>query len=202
MTRKPSPKETTEATERSAEADEANRILALGDEELEREMAAAGLDRESASEAAAAARQKALQTVDAWRGRDTERSERRRTTMRPQRRRKPQNVLWVAVGAVAAAYLLFFVVPRLSPATPILHPRVPAPPSTDRVAPSLSELERAAALRRVALGACAEQRWQPCLEGLDDARRIDPAGEGDPTVRIARESAMLELGQRVDDAGR
>jgi hypothetical protein len=129
---------------------------------------------------------------DEEQGREIERSERRRTTMRP-RRRKRQNVLWLAVAAVAAAYLLFLVVPHLSPATPVPSPRPPALSESDRPPPSSSDLERAAALRRVALDACALQRWKACLEGLDDARRIDPAGESDPTVRTARESATLDL---------
>jgi hypothetical protein len=165
MSRKRSPKETLEATDRPGDSREAAPILAPGDDE---------------------------------RAHEAERSERRRTTVRP-RRRERQNVLWLAAAAVAAAYLLFLVVPRLSPATPVLTSRPPPPSASDRDHPTRSDLERASALRRVALDACAVQRWRACLEGLDDARRIDPEGESEPTVRAARDRATLDLRQRPQD---
>jgi hypothetical protein len=195
MTRKRSSKETLEVIERSADSDEAARIRALGDEESDRELLAAGFDLEDERAAAEAARQKALRAVDALRVKDKGGSETRRPSLVP-RRRKRQNVIWFAAAALAATFLLFFMAPQLfSPAALVSHPR-PQGASVNG-----SELERAAALRRLALDACAAKLWQVCLDGLDDARRIDPVGDGDPTVRTARDRATLELAEPKRDVG-
>jgi hypothetical protein len=196
MTRKRNPKETLEVIERSAESDEAERILALGDAELDRELQAAGFDLEDEHKAAEAARQKALRGIDALRVKDNGKSgsESRRPSLMP-RRRKRQNVIWFAAGALAATFLLFFMAPHLfSPPALVSHLR-PQGPSM-----SGSELERAAALRRLALDACSARLWQVCLDGFDDARRIDPVGDDDPTLRTARDRAMLELAEPKRDA--
>src|SRR5580704_7603610 len=39
--------------------------------------------------------------------------------------------------------------------------------------------ERAASLRAAASRACADSQWKECLDRLDDARAIDPVGDGD-----------------------
>ncbi len=46
-----------------------------------------------------------------------------------------------------------------------------------------------AGLRQQALAACASGDDMTCLEGLDTARRYDPAGDADPTVTLARSEA-------------
>ena len=60
-------------------------------------------------------------------------------------------------------------------------PLVPAPP------PDPTEM------RTKALELCREKRYAPCLEGLNRARRIDPAGEKDPKVIQARQEAEAKL---------
>ena len=44
-------------------------------------------------------------------------------------------------------------------------------------------------LRRHAFAACDGQRWGECLQGLDEARRLDPSGESDARVRDYRQRA-------------
>ena len=46
--------------------------------------------------------------------------------------------------------------------------------------------ERAAALRHSATEACGDHRWGECRNGLDDARELDPPGEGMPEVKALR----------------
>jgi hypothetical protein len=47
----------------------------------------------------------------------------------------------------------------------------------------------AAKVRQKAFAACEAQRWGECLRGLDEARDLDPAGEGDARVRGYRRRA-------------
>jgi hypothetical protein len=37
--------------------------------------------------------------------------------------------------------------------------------------------------------ACSEQRWQSCLDSLDEAKKLDPAGDESPAVKGLREKA-------------
>ncbi|MBX3185668.1 MAG: hypothetical protein KF819_01580 [Labilithrix sp.] len=52
---------------------------------------------------------------------------------------------------------------------------------------------RADGIRRVALGNCASGEWKACVEGLDEARRLDPAGDDQPEVQKARGQAADAL---------
>jgi hypothetical protein len=79
----------------------------------------------------------------------------------------------VAVGAVA-------VYQKHTRAVDIAREEPSAVPSPE---------QRAEEIRRVALDHCAEKRWQQCLDGLDEAKRLHPAGEDDPAVERAREAA-------------
>jgi hypothetical protein len=52
-----------------------------------------------------------------------------------------------------------------------------------------------------ALDACAQSDWAMCRRKLDEARVLDPAGEGSPSVQEARrriESAVQEQELDVD----
>lgn len=48
---------------------------------------------------------------------------------------------------------------------------------------------RAEPMRKAALDKCAAQDWQRCLDGLDDAKKLDPAGDSKPEVQNARQAA-------------
>lgn len=53
--------------------------------------------------------------------------------------------------------------------------------------------ERAFEMRREALDACKRSEFQPCLDGLDRAKEIDPNGDGSDEVKQARERAAKAL---------
>jgi hypothetical protein len=61
-------------------------------------------------------------------------------------------------------------------------------------------VERAARLRHDALGVCEQGFWGLCEEKLNEARRLDPAGESQPQIQAARR-AIDEAG-RPGDAGK
>jgi hypothetical protein len=44
-------------------------------------------------------------------------------------------------------------------------------------------------IRERALEACDRQQWAECLNGLDGARELDPAGDRDPRIQAARRDA-------------
>jgi len=50
-----------------------------------------------------------------------------------------------------------------------------------------SPQEESADLRDMARGPCRESRWKECLELLDEAARLDPAGDRAPEVQAARD---------------
>ena len=52
---------------------------------------------------------------------------------------------------------------------------------------------RAEPMRRLALEKCASGDWKPCVDGLDEARRLDPAGDARPDVQQARDAAANAL---------
>ncbi len=52
---------------------------------------------------------------------------------------------------------------------------------------------RAEPMRRLALEKCAAGAFQPCIDGLDEARRLDPAGDARPEVKQARDAASNAL---------
>jgi DNA-directed RNA polymerase specialized sigma24 family protein len=67
----------------------------------------------------------------------------------------------------------------------------PAPLPITRESPSLPE--QADALRQVALQQCSQQQFVACLQGLDRARALHPAGEATESVRTARAAAERAL---------
>ena len=48
---------------------------------------------------------------------------------------------------------------------------------------------KAEELRKDGLDLCAKSQWKDCVEKLDDAKRLDPAGDTRPEVKKAREDA-------------
>ena len=59
--------------------------------------------------------------------------------------------------------------------------------------------ERAAALRAAASKACADSQWRDCLDRLDEARALDPAG--DRAVQNLRDEARAALQPRQAPSG-
>jgi DNA-directed RNA polymerase specialized sigma24 family protein len=121
---------------------------------------------------------------------------------RVSRLRRMMKQRWVAEMAAVAAVVIAILVLRqlLQEPTPTADPiplpdRTVAPPDT--VAP---ELERARALRADAVRECDRQAWQVCLDKLDEARRLDPAGDTSKEVSTLRERAKRALETREKDS--
>ena len=178
----------------------------VSDEEVLRQMDAAGVPEgdvpsveELLERTAAKAASRAVEARDVaakserWRGRGG-------ASLASRGARTAQ---WVAAGAIAAA--LFAVLAwkreqvvawwrgeRIGPD----HQLPPSPgPSPTREGPSPEELAQARKLRDDALAACDHGEWFDCAVGLDDAQKLDPAGEQEPRVQEARR----RLGEAVLD---
>jgi hypothetical protein len=104
-----------------------------------------------------------------------------------------------AVLALAAAIVLLIV---LLPDQGITPPHV-ARNYEPRPEPTPDE-RRAEALRKEAFAACAQDLWAPCLQALDEAKALDPAGDTAQPVREARAvvSSMTKPKDAVPEAPR
>lgn len=106
-------------------------------------------------------------------------------------------VAMIATLALAAWWLL-----RRRVEPPVAHD-LPEPLPTiapEPIAPEpVAPLDRARSLRADALRACEQRAWRACLDGLDQARALDPAGDEDPAVRAARAGAEEALRVPVPD---
>jgi DNA-directed RNA polymerase specialized sigma24 family protein len=100
---------------------------------------------------------------------------------------------YVATALFATIALWFWVSRQPKVAAPHIEPTAPTPSSSAPPASS-SPLGVAQEQRRGALHACDEKRWQPCLDGLDQAARLDPAGDAALAVQKARAEARSHLG--------
>jgi DNA-directed RNA polymerase specialized sigma24 family protein len=121
-----------------------------------------------------------------------------RVRKRVSRMREHFRARWAAyVAALAAAGLaviLVFYIFRKKPEpeaiiVPETHPSVPsATVSATKTPDELAHEERSRALE-----ACDRADWVPCLEGLDRAALVDPAGDRAPRVVAARAAAAKAL---------
>ncbi|WP_437872846.1 RNA polymerase sigma factor [Sorangium sp. So ce363] len=128
-----------------------------------------------------------------------------RVRQRVSRMRRWMRERWMAeLAAVAALAILAILVARLLRSTsdapviaPLPEPQPSAPPDgpSPPIAPPspLDALERARSLRAEALRACDEAAFRRCLDQLDEADRLDPAGRDAPEVAAARERALEAL---------
>jgi hypothetical protein len=66
-------------------------------------------------------------------------------------------------------------------------PAAPSGAGTVEVRALPSPQEMAAVMRQEAVRACDARRWEECEARLDEARRLDPEGEGAAEVKAARE---------------
>jgi RNA polymerase sigma factor (sigma-70 family) len=125
-----------------------------------------------------------------------------RVRQRVSRMRRWMKERWLAeLAAAAALAVLAFVLYRL------LHPKEEAPEAIrpDRPVPSgtllpeaPSPLDQARLLRADALEKCDRSLWQGCLDGLEQAAQLDPAGDQDPAVAAARAKAKDALNPAPD----
>ena len=92
---------------------------------------------------------------------------------------------WAAQLAAVAAILLLVGAALWAWKHRVKHDDiVRLPPSAEP-----SPTERGRLVRRIALERCDARDWKPCLDGLDEAARLDPAGDLADDVRAARLAA-------------
>jgi DNA-directed RNA polymerase specialized sigma24 family protein len=87
--------------------------------------------------------------------------------------------LLAALGVIVSAVVFLFLrkdkgPEAINPENPVVDPR-------------------AEPVRRLAMEKCANADWKNCLDGLDEARRLDPAGDKAPAVQQARQAAQKAL---------
>ncbi len=116
---------------------------------------------------------------------------------------KRMNRLWrqlqAAVSAVGGAFVLLIVLLQPHPERPLAYDE---PGEVAFNEPALSThygesdpMDFAKVLRGEAFRACMNNKWQECLDGLDAARELDPAGDHDPVVAAARSDAIHGTGR-------
>ena len=107
---------------------------------------------------------------------------------RVARLRKHFRARWaIAVAAALGALVTIWVLTRKAPLE-----EAKAPPGI--TADSSADLRvKAATLRTAALARCAESAWDACLRGLDEAAKLDPAGDAVPSIQEARAAAARAL---------
>ena len=158
----------------AAEVGELERIDALSDDELDRELRAAGIDPAEAAKLGEGLRVRAPPLA----------SRERPQAPAPRERspRPPRKVQWVPWGALAAVVLVAAVLARRPD-----DAASPWPGDHGADSDALATKHAAAAkLRDDAFGACAQGLWGACEEKLNAARALDPSGEQDAKVLAAR----------------
>jgi DNA-directed RNA polymerase specialized sigma24 family protein len=105
-------------------------------------------------------------------------------------------VAGVGIAVLVAWYLLRDPGPTAKPVPDV----VPVPDIVPTPVPDNPRLYRAYQLRGDSLRECDRQAWLRCLAGLDEAARLDPAGDEDAQVQGARAAASrgLEAQQQMD----
>jgi len=173
MPSKPTPGEIWKQIVRDARDDEEiEKLAAMTGPELDTELAEAGIDPEEVRADANALREKLERSVAERKAKEAAARVSVRST-RPQ----PGGLVYALTHPGG---------------TPV--PAPPAPPSSVPAhEPAPEDLIAASDLRRRAFGDCASRRWAECLAGLDDARKLDPAGERSPAVQMTRQQAEHQL---------
>jgi hypothetical protein len=179
-----------------AAEDELARIEGLSEAELERELAADGVDlsqipsasellaKATAAGSAAPAPFVAVASVASAPGEVVEFAPRRSP-------RRASWVAWLAAAAIGAGVVIAGVAEAPVVVAWWQGPQVPPPAPTPAPPAPPTELARAVELRQEAQRACEAQSWTTCAKHLDDARALDPAGEGGEAVRAMRERIVL-----------
>jgi hypothetical protein len=170
--RKLPPNEAWDALERMALRDEAERVHALSDSELDKELAAKGIDPKALRARGAALAAKLRMAAP---------EPKAQPSAQVSRRARRGWVISLAAASFAAGAATVgipaFVIPFARP-QPVLPNRLEA--ST----PSLQD--QAADLRRFAKDACERRQWFDCGQALDAALLLDPPGEDSSEVRQLR----------------
>jgi hypothetical protein len=95
-----------------------------------------------------------------------------------ERKRRERSKAFLAARITAAAVVggvlvFIFAPPKVGPPV-VIHDK-----------PEWNDATLATAARELAFKRCAASDWEACLHDLDEARRLDPAGDADPRVQAA-----------------
>jgi hypothetical protein len=172
---KPTPDEVLKAIEEPDPEEEMERVLAMTPEQRREELEAAGVDMNELHAKADAWHERFVQAAA-----EAEKKAAQGATAEPARTRslppKPQRRSFVSLAAaasvVAVAGGVVYTV-ALRPPEPVASP----------------DQRTAADLRKRAFDACSREQWKECLAGLDEAKRLDPAGDEAAAVQAARRRA-------------
>jgi hypothetical protein len=105
--------------------------------------------------------------------------------------------VWLLAAALALGFVFIAVAEGAAIVAYFERPQIT--PDNER-APPPTPHELAEKLHDDAMGHCAVSSWASCKDKLDEAARLDPAGDSEPRVQRARE-AIDEAGRpRVHDA--
>jgi hypothetical protein len=195
--RKLRPDEVWDAVMKMVDEDEAKRLQGMSEEEIDREARAEGLDPaadRARGEALAARLRRTSDKVPVSReaavgtgraGPAPGVSGRAVPSTRPKPARRVPYAVWAiaAVVGVLALVLLFErdeVMAWFNGEPARIEPDRPRPPEEP------SAQERAKALRREAEITCQLELWVRCGQKLDEATKLDPAGESEPRVQALR----------------
>ena len=103
------------------------------------------------------------------------------------RKRVDRLISWLRENAGIVSLVLMVT---LAAAVAIFRPKPTTGPSTaDSAAPQNLTPKQTATLKRdAAFAACDVSEWSKCATLLDEAKALDPAGENDARVRVARDA--------------
>jgi hypothetical protein len=182
-------KEKWEAIVGYATSADADSIADMSEEEIDRELAAAGADAVALAEEGRGEHEAALAASTSVAGPPTARPPISLIPPTPPRPLDPPR--WRGITAVAAAV---FVMLGFAWWSGVLRPPEPV------VTHPNDALAGAKRLRDLAAGDCDAHRWRACLTRLDSARDLDPEGDGEPQVQKWRGAATAAIGSG-DQAG-
>jgi len=167
--------------------EELDAIAAMAPADLDKELADAGYDAARTRQRIEAAREAAY---DAPVGKAPSRASppAKIVSLEAARAKRSVPTRWGLLAAAAAVALLVGgggaqYAATWKPATTVTYATVGHPPSPR---------ELAAPARRRGLRLCDEGYYAECQDALDEARGIDPAGEGDAAVQEARAAIAAE----------
>jgi hypothetical protein len=185
---KRTPEEILRAIEESDADDEAERILALSEEDLDRELADAGFDPETVRAKGKEIGERltrgsgAPKPAEATGATDTASDGSRvgaPVVKFPEPKRATVRARWVVLLAAALTAIAVGIIPFLDG---VATPR-----------PTSVEEKKAAALRKKAHDECAATNWRACLDDVNAAKTLDPTGENES---VRRDRDMAETGLR------
>ncbi len=152
---------------------ESKRIEGLSDADFVAEMKRKGLDPSRETDVEALLEKVKIRAVQQGRAVAPEPAVMPEVLPAPVRRavplRRPPRIVWSVAAMFVVAIAVVAVLKRPDPV---------ATPQTPR--------ETAERLRTEAIDHCARALWARCRQELDDAARLDPAGDSEPRVQKAR----------------